>query len=606
MEARCPYCGEGHSAAPAALYECPHCDRLFEDRDAASRPAPPAPPPPPAARPRCPRCEEFHRAAPAALYECPFCGTLFEDASAPGRILPPVPPRPAKPPVRRISLEVDSWFDRLVRTVSCWSFSTAFHILLLLAALTVAMGTGAPEKESPVLMIDLARKPVAEIPFEYPRDVFDNRKPVRAERVVEDPVFRRDAEDADHNETADDEPFREAKGDALAYLAETPFRVPTVNDTIGVRAAGGGAYGTRLGGRRNLVTRGGGSKATEGAVLAGLRWLARHQDPDGRWAASGFRDRCGTVLRGSCDGRGRSRNDTGVTGLAVLAFLGAGYTHLSRDVYDGLCFGDVVRNGIRWLIGRQDDDGCVGPREGAYMYSHAIAALALSEAYGLTGSGLIREDAQQSIDFLFAAQNPYAGWRYGYRCGDTDTSVTGWCVMAIKSAEISGLKISLASYDGARTWLDRVTSDEHRTGYMGKPRWRVREPDAMTAVGVMSRIFIDRDRTDAKVRGGAAHVAKDAPVWRDGRIDYYAWYYTALALFQYDGPTGPLWRSWNDRMKDVLVRHQRPVSAGCLHGSWDPVGRWCGDGGRIYATAVNTLTLEVYYRYENVFGVSRE
>jgi hypothetical protein len=30
--------------------------------------------------------------------------------------------------------------------------------------------------------------------------------------------------------------------------------------------------------------------------------------------------------------------------------------------------------------------------------------------------------------------------------------------------------------------------------------------------------------------------------------------------------------------------------------------RWSYDGGPIYTTAINVLTLEVYYRYENAFG----
>ena len=82
----------------------------------------------------------------------------------------------------------------------------------------------------------------------------------------------------------------------------------------------------------------------------------------------------------------------------------------------------------------------------------------------------------------------------------------------------------------------------------------------------------------------------------------YYWYYASLALFQYDGPSGNVWKQWNEPMKDALVKNQQTPSSGCKNGSWEPVGRWCGEGGRVYATAINALTLEVYYRYANVFG----
>ena len=39
-----------------------------------------------------------------------------------------------------------------------------------------------------------------------------------------------------------------------------------------------------------------------------------------------------------------------------------------------------------------------------------------------------------------------------------------------------------------------------------------------------------------------------------------------------------------------------------LEGSWDPIGPWGEDGGRIYSTATCALILEVYYRYARVLG----
>jgi hypothetical protein len=158
-----------------------------------------------------------------------------------------------------------------------------------------------------------------------------------------------------------------------------------------------------------------------------------------------------------------------------------------------------------------------------------------------------------------------------------------------------------------------VTAADHDVGYTDKDsvgpvvvqgkNESFADHDALVAIAVMSRIFIDRNRGDARLKGGAERLVKDLPAWDGPKTDFYYWYYGSLALFQYDGPKGPMWCAWNQRMKEALVPHQRPAKDGCARGSWDPVDRWGFEGGRVYATALNALTLEVYYRYENVFGV---
>ena len=98
-------------------------------------------------------------------------------------------------------------------------------------------------------------------------------------------------------------------------------------------------------------------------------------------------------------------------------------------------------------------------------------------------------------------------------------------------------------------------------------------------------------------------IASDLPEWKQHKVDFYYWYYASLALFQYDGPDGGLWLKWNEPMKNAIVPHQKGSADGCRIGSWDPeADRWGFEGGRVYAVAINALTLEVYYRYANVFG----
>jgi hypothetical protein len=63
-----------------------------------------------------------------------------------------------------------------------------------------------------------------------------------------------------------------------------------------------------------------------------------------------------------------------------------------------------------------------------------------------------------------------------------------------------------------------------------------------------------------------------------------------------------MWKKWNEPMKNALVPNQKTAKDGCQNGSWDPASRWGEEGGRVWATAINSLTLEVYYRYAAVFG----
>ena len=145
--------------------------------------------------------------------------------------------------------------------------------------------------------------------------------------------------------------------------------------------------------------------------------------------------------------------------------------------------------------------------------------------------------------------------------------------MVLKSSELSGLQFPQSGYAGTIAWFDEVTEDTYyRVGYTHKGTGKVYVPglneqfdhhESLTAIAVMSRIFVEKKKGDRKISGGCDLLIKDLPDWDGNKIDFYYWYYASLALFQFDGPKGPKWRAWNKPMKDSLVKNQNVGSSGC-------------------------------------------
>jgi hypothetical protein len=328
----------------------------------------------------------------------------------------------------------------------------------------------------------------------------------------------------------------------------------------------------------------------------GLDFLARHQNSDGRWSLHRFHE---GKSYASDVGIAQMQADTAATGLSLLAFLGAGYTHR-----DGK-YRDVVAGGLQHLIEHQKPDGDLfsGGSKYVWLYSHGIAAIALCEAYGMTRDEQLRGPAQRAVDFIVAAQHPtQGGWRYAPQTG-SDTSVSGWQVMALRSGELAGLNIPPTVYDGVRRWLDTAHPPRNPALYVYRPtstQEHQRQPsNAMTAEGLVMRLYTGWSPGDPAMLRGAEYLQQNLP--RYGTVerktrDLYYWYYGTQAMFHVKGPG---WEAWNNRMRDLLSQTQ--VQEGPLRGSWNPGGaipdRWGDAGGRMYVTTMSLLILEVYYRH---------
>ncbi len=368
---------------------------------------------------------------------------------------------------------------------------------------------------------------------------------------------------------------------------------------LGVGGGGAaGAFGYRsVGSQKRQVLRMGGSHKSQNAVELALQWLERHQDNDGKWDQDGFNSHCDKEKGSACEGNGVGTYDVGVTGLALLAFLGSGHTHTAGK------YKETVKKGIDWLLRQQVKNGIFKTMKGdtSWAYEHAIATWALCEAYGMTGDNNLKEPCQRAVNHIHKHQNTGFGWRYEPRSGMNDTSVTGWMVHALRTAKIVGLDVKSDALKGATTWLDRATNKDGRTGYMrpGDSGAIIRgvndkfeKQPAMTAVALSCRLFLGQPPTDEKVRKGAAVLLNSLPDWGKRKTDLYYWFWGTSAAFHYGGD---LWKQWNRAVREILVEKQ--LSEGCARGSWDPVGKWGMVGGRVYSTALCCLMLEVYYRY---------
>jgi hypothetical protein len=398
---------------------------------------------------------------------------------------------------------------------------------------------------------------------------------------------------------------------------------------------------SRYGGKRNCVARGGGSAATEDAVLASLKWLARHQGKDGSWAVD-LDGACARLERypGKCDaahtapdpvkpaaplgeaGRkaaeeqiarlssekleareeavqellklgvaaaefleARSRDvadaeaaarlravverlrrrdpsvdRVAVTSLSLLAFLGSGYMALSRDTYDGQCFGDVAAAGRTYLLSRQDDRGQIG----STPLSHVAATAALAEDVALTGDAELRKPLARAVERLGAmmadvTKEPAAA------------ALAVWAVQACLAAK--------AECDGVRTALAEWSARQVA---------RETPADLLTLVAAATAVLL----REGALSGPLVDVIRERAATADDE-PLALWLLSSL-VFTLDGPSGRDWKKWNEACRRVLPRQLPGGANPCERGSWSIPPSVLGRTG---ATACRALLFETYYRF---------
>ncbi|WP_397568078.1 hypothetical protein [Schlesneria sp. T3-172] len=343
--------------------------------------------------------------------------------------------------------------------------------------------------------------------------------------------------------------------------------------------------------RKANVIKHGGTEESEKAVENSLKWFASIQEADGRWSSA--RHGGGSV---KFDPQGQDRQDggkfadSGVTGLVVLSFLGAGYTH-EKGPYT-----EQMKRAIDWLISQQLPNGYLGGNATRYdqNYCHAIATFALAEAYAVQNDAAdfpaLRDAVKRGIKMISVLQNEDGGWRYGKggESSESDMSMFGWQLMALKSAVNAGIPVPEETRRGMVKFLE--ARGRGKFGGLAGYRTADRPTPAMTAEALYCRQMFAIRPNDEASQEAVQYLKENLP--RVTAYDEYYWYYGTLALHNQDDEA---WQQWNASLRDMLVSLQR--HDGPLSGSWDPRGKWAGIGGRLYSTALSTMCLEVYYRY---------
>ncbi|MCK6472841.1 MAG: zf-HC2 domain-containing protein [Planctomycetes bacterium] len=484
-----------------------------------------------------------------------------------------------------------------------WIISGAFHALLILLVFLIGMVVMQAKQQDVVIVTDLQKQePPPEPEKQLERTIIEKPVPVVENELVTDqqPIVTHEVvEFAEQIETDNDSDAHDSKGeDGISDIWLGG------QGTVGALGVGGGgragAFGRPggAGGRLQRAVKGGGGKATESAVDKALEWLAKHQEADGHWDTKKY--------------EGRINADAGLTGLALLAFLGAGHTEKVGK------YKDNVQRAVAWIVSKQEADGQIGKgydefwdHGGMSPYHHAICGLALAEASAMGRVPATRAAAQKALEYSTEihqqgeGQSEKGAWRYERKSKSTDASVSGWFVMQLKSAKVAGLAVNPASFEGAMKFFDQIEVKD-KVGEYGGGRfpYTVDGNGAKgvmlnpTAIGILCNLFLGRDPN--RLLGGAEYLLQNLPKWdpkmgqgNGGSWPMYYTYYGTLAMFQLGGH---YWTQWNEAMKNMLLPNQR--KGGDEDGSWDPMGGM-GDqlGGRVYMTAVSALCLEVYYRY---------
>ncbi|TWT60079.1 prenyltransferase/squalene oxidase repeat-containing protein [Rubinisphaera italica] len=314
-------------------------------------------------------------------------------------------------------------------------------------------------------------------------------------------------------------------------------------------------------------------KDVDVAIENALEYLSKRQLPNGAW---------------QIDNIGES---TASTSLAVMAFLAGGHVPGEGP------YGDQIDKGIRWVLDHQEANGMLihktshGP-----MYSHGISTLMLAEVVGMLGvedAARARRALERAIRLILEAQavpkseRQRGGWRYQPSSRDSDLSVTGWQLLALRAAKDIGCDVPAESIDLAVEYVKMcATRDQKGFGYQpgGGPT------ATRTGTGILCMEVCGVHESPEAV-GGAEYIIKDPLDYRDSYF-FYGVYYCSVGMFKIGG------KYWEQTRRDLFSLLLEKQDA---DGSWSSENASERRVGQVYSTSLSVLALAIEYRYLPIY-----
>ena len=301
------------------------------------------------------------------------------------------------------------------------------------------------------------------------------------------------------------------------------------------------------------------------AIDRALAYLERVQNQDGSW--------------------GKGRYYVANTALSTIAFMVQGHVPGKGK------YGETMEKGVGYLVGQagKRPDGYIVDASSGTFYQHALAVMALAEAWGQSKNPEVGPAVRAGTQVILSSQNKAGGWGYNpnpKQPGDLSITIMG--IEALVSAKEAGVLVPDSALERAKAFIYACQSKE--TGAFWYNPNRTDETNAYRMGAGLLGLQLAGDLDSKALEHGWEFLMGEGVEkgWAfKERHDWLDQFYCVQACYQ---------------SGDERIKFWYPRAAEQIISRQEPSGKIAGDGNMPYGgTAVATLVLGVPYRFLPIF-----